>query len=181
LSSAVRSYLPCAGQARSPLACAPHQHQESKPSLTTRRHFLKLLGSTAAASCLAIECGSSPEGASPASGPVAAGNINSVPVGYLSFVGGKPVVLGRDANGLYALSAICTHQQCDMSRDGSISGDGIVCACHGSHFSATGAAESGPAHSPLDHYAVELAANGSITVHAGVIVSAATRTPVASG
>jgi nitrite reductase/ring-hydroxylating ferredoxin subunit len=148
--------------------------------VTTRRHFLKLLGSTAAASCLAIECGS-PEGASPASGPVAAGNVTTVSVGYLSFVGGKPVVLGRDAEGLFALSAICTHQQCDMSRDGSISGNEIVCDCHGSRFSATGAAESGPAHSPLDHYAVELAADGSITVQAGKIVGADTRTPVPSG
>jgi len=71
--------------------------------------------------------------------------------------------------------------QCDMSRNGSIVGSAIVCNCHNSGFSATGAVEFGPAHSPLEHYAVELAADGSITVHAGMVVGAATRTPVPLG
>jgi nitrite reductase/ring-hydroxylating ferredoxin subunit len=101
-----------------------------------------------------------------------------VPIGYLSFVGDQPVVLGRDTGGLYAMSAICTHQQCDMSRDGSIRANEIVCNCHASSFSATGSVEAGPARSPLEHYAVELAADGSITVHAGMIVTAGTRTAV---
>ena len=146
--------------------------------MPTRRQILKLIGTTAA-TCTLLDC-SSPEGASPATGPVAAGNLSAVPVGTLQFVTGQPVVLGRDEDGLYALSAICTHQQCDMSHDGSINSTTIVCNCHGSSFSSDGAVLNGPAHAPLPQYAVELAANGNITVHAETIVAMGTRTVVPS-
>lgn len=113
-----------------------------------------------------------------ASGPVAAGNVSAVPVGTLKFVDGQPVILGRDAGGLYAMTAICTHEDCAMNSDGSITPTQVTCDCHGSHFDANGAVTKGPAGRPLDHYQVDLATDGTITVQAGTVVAATARTAV---
>lgn len=142
-----------------------------------RRTFLVRMGTTVAAVGLVIGCDDD-EGASEASGPISAGNVSGVAVGSVAAVGGKPVILGRDTGGLYALSAICTHEQCDISHEGTIAASGIHCNCHGSQFSATGAVIKGPATSPLKHYKVDLGADGSITIQAGTVVDAATRTAV---
>ena len=135
------------------------------------------MGTTVAAVGLTIGC-SDDEGASEATGPVAAGNVSAVAVGSVAAVGGKPVILGRDDKGLYALSAICTHEQCDISSSGTIAASGINCSCHGSKFSATGDVKQGPATSPLKHFKVDLGADGSITIQAGTVVDAAQRTAV---
>jgi nitrite reductase/ring-hydroxylating ferredoxin subunit len=140
----------------------------------SRRRFLVVAGGTTAALGLGVGCSSSGQ----ASGPVDAGNVSSVPVGYLAFVPGAAVVLGRDSGGLYAMTAICTHQQCDMAAGGSVGSNGVQCACHGARFSTNGAVVSGPAKSALEHYQVDLAASGAITVQASNVVSATTRTPV---
>src|SRR5206468_1892089 len=55
--------------------------------------------------------------------------------GHLGFVEGYPVVLGRDEQGLFALSSICTHWGCDMRKDGKATPEGVRCDCHGSHIS----------------------------------------------
>jgi Rieske Fe-S protein len=143
----------------------------------TRRTFLKVVSSTATVGALGIACGG-PEGASEATGPVSAGNISSVAVGFLAAVGGAPVILGRDAGGLYAMTAICTHEQCDMTQNGTISPGAIACNCHGSRFSGVGSVTAGPASSPLKHYRVDLATDGAITVQAGTVVDPSVRTVV---
>lgn len=135
------------------------------------------MGTTVAAVGLTVAC-SGNQGASEASGPVAAGNVSAVPVGTLKAVGGQPVAIGRDAGGLYSLSLICTHEQCDISSNGDVSASGISCSCHGSKFSANGEVTRGPATTALKHYKVDLAADGSITIQAGTVVDAATRTAV---
>jgi Rieske Fe-S protein len=55
----------------------------------------------------------------------------------------------------------------------------IVCGCHQSIFDLNGNVVQGPASSPLTHFAVSVAVDGTITVHGGQKVSAATRTPAA--
>jgi cytochrome b6-f complex iron-sulfur subunit len=85
------------------------------------------------------------------------------------------VLIGRDTGGLYALTAICTHQQCNMDSDpmGTITAmGGITCACHGSVFTSTGAVEMGPATKPLVAYALALGCDGFLYVD--------TTTPVAN-
>ena len=141
--------------------------------MTTRRDFLVVVGGAAAFGALSLRCGTGE-----ASGPISAGNVRSVAVGHFSPVAGQPLVLGRDAGGLYSMSTLCTHEGCDISQGGSITGSGLQCPCHGARFSTAGTVLVGPARSPLPHYRVDLAADGSITIQAGTVVSASTRTAI---
>lgn len=123
-------------------------------------------------------CGGGQTRATLPSGDVAAGNVSQLAVGALQAIPNQPIAIGRDAGGLYAMSAICTHAQCDMTVDGSISRSGAFCSCHGSQFDANGAVEKGPARAALQHLAVSVDSNGNITVHPAQVVAAATRVAV---
>ncbi|WP_462183761.1 Rieske (2Fe-2S) protein, partial [Frankia sp. AgKG'84/4] len=63
------------------------------------------------------------------------------------------VVLTRNAAGeVQGFSKICTHQGCSVNQ---VSGDRILCPCHGSAFDTrTGAPVAGPAKAPLPPVAV---------------------------
>jgi Rieske Fe-S protein len=114
---------------------------------------------------------------SPPGGPVAAGNVSALSVGSLMLL--SNVIVARDANGLYAMSRACTHQGCAVDDTSSGVGGGLHCPCHGSAFDGNGAVTHGPAGSPLQHYAVTIATDGSITVQGDQPVSSDTRTPAA--
>jgi len=105
------------------------------------------------------------------------------------------VVIGRDADGFYARSAVCTHACCvvnlcgddacsalDPTPDpcgtvGPVSSDRVLCPCHGSIFRVSdGVALTGPATTPLPPYAVTLDGD-DLLVDTGTEVDAATRTP----
>jgi nitrite reductase/ring-hydroxylating ferredoxin subunit len=148
---------------------------KSKPetSQPARRRFLQMsygLAGAAAMGELLPACGSTPMD-SPAMGLIAAGNISAVAVGSLTPIAGQPLVLGRDAGGLYSMSTLCTHQGCNILTMGSVSASGLACNCHGSTYDANGTVTRGPARAPLDHYKVDLASDGSITIEGGVIVA----------
>jgi Rieske Fe-S protein len=129
----------------------------------------------AAATCaLHVAC-SDDDGA--AGNSMAGANAKDVAVGSLGIFS-TGVVLGRDAGGLYAMTSVCTHQQCDISKDGTISAAGLNCICHGSRFGPTGLVLNGPATAPLKHFQVDVAADGKITIQTGTVVDAAVRTPV---
>lgn len=147
---------------------------------TSRRRFLKVVaeGGAAIGATTIIGCSGTPV-AVPST--VSAGNVSSVPVGTVQAVSGQALILGRDAKGLYAMSALCTHESCDMTRQGKISSTQIFCSCHGSYFDANGAPMSGPARSQLQHYGVTVDTAGAITIHGDTSVSADTRTAVAMG
>jgi Rieske Fe-S protein len=112
----------------------------------------------------------------PCSGAVVAGMASSVSLGSLVMVA-NGLVIGRDTAGLYAMSAICTHQGCGMSVVGAASQESLFCACHGSAFSSNGVVTRGPARRPLQHYQLDVAANGELTVCVGASVASTTRTP----
>jgi len=56
-------------------------------------------------------------------------------------------VLQLQAGTFTAVSAICTHQGCEVSFDAS--SKGFACPCHGSRFDGTGKVLNGPATAPL--------------------------------
>jgi nitrite reductase/ring-hydroxylating ferredoxin subunit/uncharacterized membrane protein len=59
-----------------------------------------------------------------------------------------PVLLVRGADGVRAIHARCSHRGCSLGK-GTLDGDVIECACHGSRFRLEdGGLERGPAFSP---------------------------------
>ena len=141
--------------------------------LPSRRRFLELLGE---GSCLGLTgCGSEGEDTPNAPSEMSGGNIVDLEEGTLGVLTGFSAYLGRDAAGVYAMSSICTHQGCDMTKQGSVSATQISCNCHGSRYDANGEVTAGPAVATLTHYEVEIDAEGEITVHGDKKVSAETR------
>jgi nitrite reductase/ring-hydroxylating ferredoxin subunit len=111
----------------------------------------------------------------PPTGPEGAGNVSALPVGSLLVM--SNVVVARDANGVYGMSAVCTHAGCLLDDGAQTIAAGLNCPCHGSTFDGNGAVTQGPAQTPLQHYAVTIAADGGLTVDGSMPVSADTRTP----
>src|SRR3954447_549053 len=63
-------------------------------------------------------------------------------------VGDTPVLLLREGDAYYALHDRCSHRGCSLT-DGTVEGDEIVCACHGSRFDRRdGSVRQGPATAP---------------------------------
>ena len=83
---------------------------------------------------------------------------------------GRSVALFRDAQGVHAISTICTHLGCIVKHQAS----GFECPCHGSRFDAEGAVKKGPAPSPLAWLEVTPAGDGWI-VDENTSVPAGTR------
>jgi Rieske Fe-S protein len=104
----------------------------------------------------------------------------------LHIVAGSGVLVGRDSGGLYALTAVCTHQGCDMSSSDKYGPDGqlssndmtITCECHGSEFGATGAVAHGPAKTPLKAYALALGCDGFLYANKSDVVANTVRLAV---
>jgi thiosulfate dehydrogenase (quinone) large subunit len=146
----------------------------SNSDLVTRRTFLTVIASVATtAACSATN-------PTPAEfGDVSAGNVKDIPEGTLRTVGSNPVVIGRDAAGLYAMTITCTHEGCDVAPVGSGSSAYLNCPCHGSQFDGNGNVTRGPAQAPLVHFAVDVSSAGDVTIHGGKQVAADVRTPAA--
>lgn len=118
-------------------------------------------------------------GASEATGSHAAGNVRDLPLPTIKPLPGVPLVIARDAAGVYAMSTLCTHAQCDMNgTDGRISNAELACSCHGSRFDPNGVPITGPAGRPLPHYAVTISTEGDIVIMAGSAVGANVRVAV---
>ena len=149
-------------------------HRINDPS---RRRFLGLVG---AGATLSLPACSGDSAAEPqAFGDAPAGNVAALVLGTLIAVPNAPAYVGRDADGVYAMTSTCTHEGCDMVSQGQIEKNGVFCACHGSRFDLNGAVTRGPADAPLTHFAVEVDPQGNIVVHGGTRVAASVRTPVA--
>jgi nitrite reductase/ring-hydroxylating ferredoxin subunit len=139
-----------------------------------RRRFLSVTGASAGLMVVASAVPGCNQGISPPDGPVVAGNVSALSVGSLMLL--SNVIVARDANGVYAMSRACTHQGCPVDDTSSGVAGGLHCPCHGSAFDGNGAVTHGPAGSPLQHYAVTIATDGSITVQGDQPVSSDTRT-----
>lgn len=102
---------------------------------------------------------------------IAAGRPADFPMGKLTSLAAGPVFIGRDENGLFALSAVCTHLGCTVAR----SDEGLACPCHNSRFTVEGANLSGPASQPLPHLALALNSEGILEVNLAQSVPPNTR------
>jgi nitrite reductase/ring-hydroxylating ferredoxin subunit len=127
---------------------------------------------------LPIACGSAGGGGTVTAGPIEVGNVSTVTVGSLKAVPNELVFIGRDSGGLYAMSSICTHQGCILPAPLTSAAQQMTCGCHGSQFDRNGTVLTGPAQTSLQHYEVDLAANGTITIQGDKPVSSGARTPV---
>ncbi len=141
---------------------------------SARRRFLEVVGGVTL--CGSVGCAADPESGDPEPiGDVAAGNIADLAVGELRSVEALPVSIGRDDQGVYAMTLTCSHAGCNMATEGSVSFDEVYCACHGSRFTGYGDVTRGPARRALVHYEVEIAGDGSMTIHGDSQVAADTR------
>lgn len=71
--------------------------------------------------------------------------------------GGKDICLISLGGQYYAISDICSHEECNLSDGGEIRGESIVCPCHDSAFNVkTGAVDSLPATNPIETYQVRV-------------------------
>jgi thiosulfate dehydrogenase [quinone] large subunit len=83
---------------------------------------------------------------------------------FISSTQGIPAILFRTKSGVFAYSAICTHQGCTVSYNAS--SKCLKCPCHGAEFDpANGAkAVAGPTQTPLAK--VKVAVSGAWVVEA---------------
>ena len=77
----------------------------------------------------------------------------------------------RDANGLYALTAKCSHQHVICN----VQSTKFHCPAHGADFTYNGAVIDGPTSTPLVHYSMCTITGGHVGVQPSMTVSAATR------
>ena len=68
----------------------------------------------------------------------------------------------RNTEGIFVISAICTHLGC--TPDWKASENKFKCPCHGSGYDSEGVNFEGPAPRPMDRAHVELAPDGQIVV-----------------
>ncbi len=69
---------------------------------------------------------------------------------------GRNMAVFRDAEGVYAISTVCTHLGCIVKT----SKDGFDCPCHGSGFTADGTVRKGPAPKALPWLKVTKSGSG---------------------
>ena len=89
------------------------------------------------------------------------GRPGDFPYGALTYVPEARVYVGRDAQGLYAVDAVCPHLGClvELEKDGT-----FTCPCHGSRFDTAGLAQAGPTTKPLRHLSLGLEQDGQLMV-----------------
>src|SRR3569623_744559 len=107
---------------------------------------------------------------------LSAGALSALIVGKMIVM--SNIVVARDANGVYGMSAVCTHEGCLLDDGSDTVASGLSCACHGSKFDGNGAVTAGPARQALQHFAVTIAADGAMTVDGSQPVAASARTAV---
>lgn len=80
-----------------------------------------------------------------------------------------------DGDGLYAISAVCTHLGCIVQSQGD---EGYFCPCHGSRFDRQGLPTAGPAPGPLHYLKLSLSADGQLIVDKQEQAAAEARLPI---
>lgn len=139
-----------------------------------RRRFLACVSAASAAAAVSNSgCSSEPStGLDPNAVPFDAGTVSDFAVSVVKVMYSHRAIVGRDADGFYAMSVVCTHAACDISAPNrgvcipagnsdlvipiTVAPDVAVmcCACHNSTYDSLGRVKSGPAPRPLTHFKV---------------------------
>ena len=141
-----------------------HKLKERKEKPFSRRSFLSKLAltSASAAGILAFL------GAIRLSFPkvirektlIKIGYIDDFPLNTFTMLPDKKIFVYRDRQGIKAISAVCTHLGCILTKIP----DGFQCPCHGSYFNPAGKVKFGPAPRSLSWYRIEITPNGLLYV-----------------
>ena len=99
----------------------------------------------------------------------------SLPLGGVFIPPGRPIAIVRDADGVFAISTVCTHLGC-LVKQGS---EGFHCPCHGSQFAADGSVVRGPAPKSLPWLQIASVGDNTFVVDAGRVVPPGTKVHVA--
>ncbi|MCC7126987.1 MAG: Rieske 2Fe-2S domain-containing protein [Acidobacteria bacterium] len=97
----------------------------------------------------------------------------TLPVGEAFVPPGRSVALFRDADGVHAVSTVCTHLGCIVKPTTA----GFECPCHGSRFTKDGTVTGGPAPAPLAWLEVSVS-GGALMVDESVPVPSGTKVQV---
>jgi len=152
------------------------QKSRLEPIAIRRRSFLSLAALTSflSATGLALAGALRLPGPAVLPGPVRrfkVGHPEEFAVGSETLVEEANFTLFRDAQGVYAISCVCTHLGCTVAR----SAGGFACPCHGSRFARNGDVVRGPAPRALPWLEVGRAADGQLVVYADNEVPEGTR------
>ncbi|MBI5375736.1 MAG: ubiquinol-cytochrome c reductase iron-sulfur subunit [Candidatus Schekmanbacteria bacterium] len=79
----------------------------------------------------------------------------------------KNLMIFKDPEGLYAISAICTHLGCIVGETPA----GFACPCHGSRFDKQGIVAGGPAPRNLPWFKIYLSPEGYLMVDTAATVT----------
>ena len=90
----------------------------------------------------------------------------SLPPGEPFIPPGRSVAVFRDAEGVFAISMICTHLGCIVKSVPK----GFDCPCHGSRFTCEGGVMRGPAPKPLEWLAVKRTGERTYIIDRGTTV-----------
>ena len=142
---------------------------ESSPRFETpreRRDFLGLAAVWSACGAVVLALLGSLRLPMPSVFPESSSRVKLGPVGSFRDVGVTPLAEQRlwvysDDDGLYAISAVCTHLGCVVLKQET---GGFFCPCHGSRFDRDGKILAGPAPKALVHLELSVSPDGQLVV-----------------
>lgn len=94
------------------------------------------------------------------------GKPGEIPVDSAKIYPDQKVIVIRNSEGVFAISLICTHLGCVVSKIDA----GFSCPCHGSIFDNEGKVVAGPAPKNLPWYEVSIHSSGKLIVDADMEV-----------
>jgi thiosulfate dehydrogenase [quinone] large subunit len=134
--------------------------------LTDRREFVRLVGVGVSAVIAAVGASKVQKTLPKATVGNEIVKLAAFPVGstmQYTAPDGNPAFLFRTAAGVFAYSAVCTHQGCVVAYDST--SKTLACPCHGAQFDPNNGAAvvAGPAPTPLPKYKVAIVGDAIVT------------------
>jgi thiosulfate dehydrogenase [quinone] large subunit len=145
----------------------PKARKSPIPNLTDRREVMQMIGVGVSAAIAALAVGGLKKPILRVKTGTKIVALSAFPVGSVmqfNAPDGSPAFLFRSKVGVYAYSAICTHQGCTVGYNAT--GKTLDCPCHVSRFDPAngGAVLGGPAPAPLPRYNVAISGDSIVTV-----------------